>query len=102
MFPMRKASQGNSHRGQGAFLPSQIQQTVTIVCIYCYSAFDHCHSSYFLVTGWALFVFVSYRVSQLKVEYNIYNPFEILGIKSVCLMSMYTMVVSNFLFPEYW
>lgn len=55
-----------------------------------------CHSSYFLVVGWSLFAFVSYRVSQLKVEYKVYNPFEILGIKSVCLMTMCIMNVSNF------
>ncbi|CAA7269196.1 unnamed protein product [Cyclocybe aegerita] len=38
--------------------------------------------TYFLVGGWSLFAFVCYRVSLLKVENKIYNPFEILGIAS--------------------
>ncbi|KAF5322656.1 hypothetical protein D9619_001280 [Psilocybe cf. subviscida] len=38
--------------------------------------------SYLLLGGWSLFAFVCYRVSQLKTENKIYNPFEILGIKS--------------------
>ncbi|KAF8164785.1 Sec63 Brl domain-containing protein [Crassisporium funariophilum] len=38
--------------------------------------------TYFLLGGWSLFAFVCYRVSLLKVENKIYNPFEILGIKS--------------------
>ncbi|KDR74324.1 hypothetical protein GALMADRAFT_70989 [Galerina marginata CBS 339.88] len=38
--------------------------------------------TYFLVGGWSLFAFVCYRVSLLKVENKIYNPFEILGISS--------------------
>ncbi|KAJ3507822.1 hypothetical protein NLJ89_g6088 [Agrocybe chaxingu] len=38
--------------------------------------------TYFLVGGWSLFTFVCYRVSLLKVENKIYNPFEILGISS--------------------
>ncbi|KAF9530979.1 Sec63 Brl domain-containing protein [Crepidotus variabilis] len=37
---------------------------------------------YLIVAGWALFGFVSYRASQIKVENKVYNPFEILGIKS--------------------
>jgi translocation protein SEC63 len=39
--------------------------------------------TYFLIGGWSMFAFVCYRVSQLKVENKIYNPFEILGIKTV-------------------
>ncbi|KAF8189741.1 Sec63 Brl domain-containing protein [Pholiota molesta] len=38
--------------------------------------------TYFLIGGWSMFAFVCYRVSQLKVENKIYNPFEILGIKT--------------------
>ncbi|PPQ95847.1 hypothetical protein CVT26_015977 [Gymnopilus dilepis] len=38
--------------------------------------------TYFLIGGWSLFAFVCYRVSQLKVENKIYNPFEILGINT--------------------
>ncbi|KAF9475267.1 translocation protein sec63 [Pholiota conissans] len=38
--------------------------------------------TYFLVGGWSLFALVCYRVSLLKVENKVYNPFEILGIKT--------------------
>ncbi|KAF8905804.1 hypothetical protein CPB84DRAFT_1844796 [Gymnopilus junonius] len=38
--------------------------------------------TYFLLGGWSLFAFVCYRVSLLKVENKIYNPFEILGIST--------------------
>ncbi|KJA18200.1 hypothetical protein HYPSUDRAFT_45520 [Hypholoma sublateritium FD-334 SS-4] len=38
--------------------------------------------TYFLLGGWSLFALVSYRASQLKVENKVYNPFEILGIKT--------------------
>ncbi|KAF8960275.1 translocation protein sec63 [Flammula alnicola] len=38
--------------------------------------------TYFLLGGWSLFAFVCYRVSLLKVENKLYNPFEILGIQT--------------------
>ncbi|PPQ86765.1 hypothetical protein CVT25_012410 [Psilocybe cyanescens] len=38
--------------------------------------------TYFLIGGWSLFTFVCYRVSLLKVENKVYNPFEILGIST--------------------
>ncbi|PPQ71741.1 hypothetical protein CVT24_006505 [Panaeolus cyanescens] len=37
---------------------------------------------YFLLGGWSLFVFVCWRVSGMKIENAIYNPFEILEIKT--------------------
>lgn len=37
---------------------------------------------YFLMAGWSLFAFVCWRVSGLKIENAIYNPFEILDIKT--------------------
>lgn len=43
-----------------------------------------------MLGGWSLFAFVCYRVSLLKVESKIYNPFEILGIKSVRQLSYFT------------
>lgn len=45
--------------------------------------FNCLHRTYLLLAGWSFFAFVSYKVSQLKVENKVYNPFEILGIKTV-------------------
>ncbi|KAF9563385.1 hypothetical protein CPC08DRAFT_632910 [Agrocybe pediades] len=46
------------------------------------SMFKFTARTYLLLGGWSLFAFVCYRVSLLKVENKVYNPFEILGIKS--------------------
>lgn len=35
-----------------------------------------------LALGWSLFAFVAYKVSTSEIETKVYNPFEILGIKS--------------------
>ena len=35
--------------------------------------------------GWAVFSLLAYKVSTTKIDNKIYDPFEILGIKSVSL-----------------
>ncbi|KAF8075961.1 hypothetical protein FPV67DRAFT_1649028 [Lyophyllum atratum] len=38
--------------------------------------------TYLLVAGWSLLGYVSYRVANAKLDNQVYNPFEILGIRS--------------------
>lgn len=56
-----------------------------------------CHSTYatattntlcrslFITLGWAVFGLLAYKVTTTKIDNKIYDPFEILGIKSVSL-----------------
>jgi hypothetical protein len=71
------------------FNPKISRKWVTVPCqvFITYTCF---YRTYFLLGGWSLFAFVCYRVSLLKVESKIYNPFEILGIKSVRQLSYFT------------
>jgi hypothetical protein len=39
--------------------------------------------SVFIIAGWSLFVYVSYKVAGAKLESKIYDPFEILGLRAV-------------------
>jgi hypothetical protein len=41
--------------------------------------------SLFILLGWAAFGLLAYKVSTTKIDNKIYDPFEILGIKSVSL-----------------
>ena len=38
--------------------------------------------SYLLVLGWSLFAYVAYKVANAKIDNKVYDPFEILGIKT--------------------
>ncbi|KAF9468774.1 translocation protein sec63 [Collybia nuda] len=38
--------------------------------------------TYFLVAGWSVLGYVAYRAATAKIDNKVYNPFEILGIKS--------------------
>ncbi|TFK35050.1 DnaJ-domain-containing protein [Crucibulum laeve] len=38
--------------------------------------------TYVLVAGWSLLAFISYKVSNTKLDTKLYDPFEILGIKA--------------------
>lgn len=40
--------------------------------------------SMILVSGWSLFAFLCWKVSNAKTDNKLYNPFEILGISEVC------------------
>lgn len=40
------------------------------------------HRTFFLIGGWAAFAFLTYKVSTTKVENIVYDPFEILGIRT--------------------
>ncbi|KAF8996806.1 Sec63 Brl domain-containing protein [Cyathus striatus] len=46
------------------------------------SIFSLSKKTYFIIAGWSLFAFIGYRVSGMKTDSKIYDPFEILGIKS--------------------
>lgn len=48
-----------------------------------------------------MFAFVCYRVSQLKVENKIYNPFEILGIKTVRHTYFCVLYTSSYIYSEH-
>ena len=41
--------------------------------------------SLFILLGWAVFGLLAYKVTTTKIDNKIYDPFEILGIKSVSL-----------------
>jgi translocation protein SEC63 len=41
--------------------------------------------SLFIILGWVVFSLLAYRVATTKIDIKIYDPFEILGIKSVSL-----------------
>jgi translocation protein SEC63 len=41
---------------------------------------------YFLIMGWSLFGYVSYKVANASLDNKIYDPFEILGIRMVSLV----------------
>ena len=44
---------------------------------------DTCNRTYFLISGWSLFVFLCYKATGIVIENKVYNPFEILGIGAV-------------------
>lgn len=39
--------------------------------------------SYLLVIGWSLFGYISYKVANATLDNKVYDPFEILGIRTV-------------------
>jgi hypothetical protein len=41
--------------------------------------------SLFIILGWVVFSLLAYKVTTTKIDNKIYDPFEILGIKSVSL-----------------
>jgi hypothetical protein len=41
--------------------------------------------SLFIILGWAVFSLLAYKAATTKIDNKIYDPFEILGIKSVSL-----------------
>lgn len=43
---------------------------------------DTVFRTYFLVAGWSILGYVSYKAATAKIDNKVYNPFEILGIKS--------------------
>jgi translocation protein SEC63 len=49
-----------------------------------------CHRTYFLIAGWSLFAFLCYKVAGVTSEGQVYDPFEILGISAVSLLSFLT------------
>jgi translocation protein SEC63 len=52
---------------------------------------DYPCRSLFIILGWVAFSLLAYKVSTTKIDNKIYDPFEILGIKSVspkCLTSI--------------
>jgi hypothetical protein len=51
--------------------------------------------SLFIILGWVAFSLLAYKVSTTKIDNKIYDPFEILGIKSVSLGCL-TIVVPGF------
>lgn len=42
-----------------------------------------------LLFGWAVFIFLAYKVSKLDREYQEYNPFEVLNLDPVRLKKIY-------------
>jgi preprotein translocase subunit Sec63 len=46
--------------------------------------------------GWILFALLAYYVSQQEVENKVYDPFEILGLRSVRFLLDYLPVRSSF------
>jgi hypothetical protein len=46
---------------------------------------DYLCRSLFIILGWVAFGLLAYKVSTTKIDNKIYDPFEILGIKSVSL-----------------
>jgi translocation protein SEC63 len=37
----------------------------------------------FLIAGWSLFIYLSYKVAGAKIENKVYDPFEVLGLRAV-------------------
>jgi translocation protein SEC63 len=44
---------------------------------------DPLRRNLFIILGWAAFGLLSYKVATTTIDNKIYDPFEILGIKSV-------------------
>jgi translocation protein SEC63 len=44
----------------------------------------------FVLFGWSLVAYLSYKVANAELENTIYDPFQILGIKMVCTYFTYS------------
>lgn len=44
---------------------------------------DHHQRGYVIFFGWLLFAFLCYKVANVKQDGKVYDPFEILGIRTV-------------------
>lgn len=51
--------------------------------------------SLFIILGWVVFSLLAYRVATTKIDIKIYDPFEILGIKSVSLRCQMALVTGG-------
>ena len=52
------------------------------------STADRRRRGLFIILGWVIFTLLAYKVATTKVDNKIYDPFEILGIKSVRIASL--------------
>jgi len=70
-------------REKGTFF----RPNITTKCVPCWSYHELCsdylYRSFLIISGWVVFSLLAYRVATTKIENKIYDPFEILGIKSV-------------------
>jgi hypothetical protein len=53
-----------------------------------FAATDGLCRSLFIILGWVAFSLLAYKVSTTNIDNKIYDPFEILGIKSVSLRGL--------------